>query len=538
MYKPVEGAQVLPVPSEVQDMFDWAAARGIKWPKIVYPVLFPPGYIGSMATEDIHPGESIVVCPNDTLFTTKVAANSDLKAVFESNSSLFDPNSNSYDDLVLTSFIIYEKSKGSHSKWQAFIGYQPKTPSNLQDWTKEELAELQDEDLIYDTSKSLESHIETWENWRKTLLKYPEKFTEEMVSLSEFTWAIRLIGTRTFGKFAPYSTFFPVGELLNHDNVETYYIYLSPNETPDCTQRYSGIVNDEDHDVYLYEVNPSVELSNEALTICAYLLNNGLDHDTFIKLKNKAGQLDKSEAAQERLKKVYRAPDMDLTESSEKEMRIVAGPNEHYEKGSEVYMTYGRNSNRQLLSVYGFSLKTNHFNFAIFKTQVKNLLPSIDLEEKLRVKDFTPDLYIKFKLKQKVLCLSFIDMIRKMWWKSGHPIQAFFEAKLLELELSVMTHAIKLLTEYLNTFNTSYDEDLKILETEIPLRKYFAVLYRSQVKEIISNQIEYCNAARNIISNGLSGENINESIEKELNSVQDREKVLLGLSGYIEQIKN
>lgn len=69
-----------------------------------------------------------------------------------------------------------------------------------------------------------------------------------MLALSEYTWAIRLIGTRTFGKFAAYTTFFPVGELLNHDNVESYYIYLKPGEVADSSKRYAGLINDDDHD--------------------------------------------------------------------------------------------------------------------------------------------------------------------------------------------------------------------------------------------------------------------------------------------------
>ena len=69
----------------------------------------------------------------------------------------------------------------------------------------------------------------------------------------------------------------------------------------------------------------------------------------------------------------YRPPTMDLTESEEKEASIVAGPNEHYKKGSEVYMSYGRYSNRQLLSTYGFALKENYFNYARIRMPIRDL---------------------------------------------------------------------------------------------------------------------------------------------------------------------
>lgn len=475
MYKPFSGAEVLEASNEIKAMFEWSAAKGIRWPKIVYPVRFPPGYIGTMAIEDISPGESIVVAPNDSLLTTKVAANSDLKPIFESKVEVFDPNSPYYDDLVISTFMISEKYKGQASDWAAFLGYQPKHPSNTQDWSNEELDELQDPDLVLDTKKTLESHIELYNNWKKALSEYPERFTEEMLALSEYTWAIRLISTRTFGKFAPYVTFFPVGELLNHDNVETFYTYLRPEEIADSSTRYAGIVNDEDHDGWIFEVIPTMDLLNESLAIISYILNDSSDEEILISLKNKASKLDELEAIEESKKRIYRPPDIDLTESSEKEIRTVAGPNERYEKGSEVYMSYGRYSNRQLLSIYGFSLKINHFNFAVVKYPLFSLLRSIELSEKLRIDDFNPDNYVKFKLKETVLCKDLLKTLRKLWWKPEYSIEGFFNPKVPEVEAQILSHGVKLLTESLNSYPTTYEKDCELLKTDLPLRKYFAV---------------------------------------------------------------
>jgi hypothetical protein len=150
MYQPVPGAECLEVPEDVQEMFTWAANRGVRWPKIVYPVRFPPGYIGSMAVEEIHPNERIVIAPNRALFTSKVARESpDLQTVFENC-----PENFSKSMLALITFLVWEKSKGAGSDWAPFIKYQPKNPSNLQDWTSNELAELQDEDVANDVGFS------------------------------------------------------------------------------------------------------------------------------------------------------------------------------------------------------------------------------------------------------------------------------------------------------------------------------------------------------------------------------------------------
>ena len=244
MYQPFPGAEILPVPADVQAMYDWAASQGIKWPKIVYPVRFPPGYIGSMATDTIEPGEAIVTAPNNSLVTTRVAYESGLREIFESNKDFFGSFEDMNDDVVLASYILSEKAKGPASHIAAFIAYQPKDPSNLQDWGKADLLELQDADLMHDTEKSWELHQEQWAKWREVFLRHLDRIPEELLTLEEFTWAVRLIGTRTFGKFAAFTTFFPVGELLNHDNVQSYYVYLNQGEVADSTRRYGGIVDE------------------------------------------------------------------------------------------------------------------------------------------------------------------------------------------------------------------------------------------------------------------------------------------------------
>lgn len=145
MYEPFPGAEPVEPSVEESEMFKWAKEQGVRWPKIIYPVRFPPGYIGSMAIDEIHPGERIIAAPNKSLFTTKVARDSELKDIFEECSELFKRST-----FVLVTYMIWEKHKGPNSFWSPFIKYQPKSPSNSQDWSPEELSELQDPDLAFD----------------------------------------------------------------------------------------------------------------------------------------------------------------------------------------------------------------------------------------------------------------------------------------------------------------------------------------------------------------------------------------------------
>ena len=191
---------------------------------------------------------------------------------------------------------------------------------------------------------------------------------------------------------------------------------------------------------------------------------------------------------------------MDLSESNEKEASIVTGPNESYQKGSEVYMSYGRYSNRQLLSTYGFALKENSFNYARVKLTMIDLIIQDSLKEYAKNIQ-TP--YV-FKIKSGEICesknyLELLQTIRGLNWNVNSSPEFFFKPEILEEnnekvlsnnEILFTVVAITCLQKTLESFPTSIEEDLEILDQENTLNKYFAVLYRLQVKKIIFEQIE------------------------------------------------
>ena len=334
-----------------------------------------------------------------------------------------------------------------------------------------------------------------WAQWKKLLSKFPE-FTNEMTSLEEYTWATRVIGTRSFGKFMPHVTLFPVGELLNHDNVQTYYIYQHDHERPDASSRYSGIVDQLDHDDELLVREPVIDTKTEIFFQLNQQYNDRTkDMEKVLAIKNLCSQVDKQEEDAAKEHKKYRPPDMDLTENDEKDASICAGPDEHYLPGSEVYMSYGRYSNRQLLSTYGFSLKVNHFNYA----RVKVLLQELTVEPRIREFLNAVQAFVIFKLKKDWIAEEFLRSIRGLHWNFELKVESFLNPGNHDLEKKVLETGIVILNEYLKKFPTSYEEDLRLMSEELELRKYFAVLYRSQVKEIILNQIKYMRIANEII---------------------------------------
>lgn len=323
-----------------------------------------------------------------------------------------------------------------------------------------------------------------------------------MLKIEEYTWAFRVIGTRSFGKFMPHITLFPVGELLNHDNVQTYYIYQHDHERPDASSRYSGIVDEIDHDDDLLTNDTIIDTSTELLlNINEQFNKTSKDMEKLLLIKQLCKEIDTKEKEEAKEHKKYRPPDMDLTESEAKDASICTGPTERYLPGSEVYMSYGRYSNRQLLSTYGFSLKVNHFNYA----RIKILLQEMSSDQRLAQFLSEVQAFIVFKLKKNVLADEFIRSIRALHWRFELNVKNFLHPENLDLEKIVLDTGVHILTKYLRNFKTTYEEDLQILNEEIDLRKYFAVLYRSQVKEIILNQIKFLKVAREIVQRKSEG---------------------------------
>ena len=359
-----------------------------------------------------------------------------------------------------------------------------------------------------------------------------------MLTLEEYTWALRIIGTRSFGKFMPHVTLFPVGELLNHDNVETYYIYQLPSEKPDASTRYSGIVDEHDHDDDLLTNDSILNLNCQlVLNISEEINKEGKDREKFERIRKMCLDEDVREDHEASEHRKYRPPDMDLTESEEKEASICAGPNEHYLPGAEVYMSYGRYSNAQLLSTYGFALKENYYNYA----RIKVLFKELAIDEAQAEFFGKIEAFCIFKLKKNRICIELLRTLRGLNWKNEYPIEAFLGHSMLELEIKIIAHAMVVLQKVLAHYPTSHEEDLRILTEDIPLRKYFAVLYRSQIKEIIMAQIKYLEIAKTIVERMHAGLSLEVSLgpveaheEASGNSYLDIEANRRALSAYLK----
>ncbi|CAG9320948.1 unnamed protein product [Blepharisma stoltei] len=507
---------------ELRQYFEWAYSKNIRWPKLEYPAIFPPGYKGTRAAEDIHPGETIISVPSDCIFSANLAKRSIVYEKISELSDPFKPYEGYFDELLLVSFLIWEKFKGESSEWHFFIQAQPTDAKVLQDWPIADIKELQDIDLEYDSERSnylLNYLYTTWEgDLKRTLI-----FTDEMLTFENFLWGWRLLLTRTFGKLVPSISFVPIAEFLNHNLIETHYYYLSNSEEPDYSARVYNIEDYEDYDDPIYERIATSEISFKLIATIYKdsLLNiSQACQEKLEKIIEIAESKDLDRENAKKIKMDWKPPISATIEDSSKSVVIKAGLEEFYVKGSEVYMSYGRYSNRQLLTVYGFSLKNIKYNYATLKIKIEDLASDPRMQDYIIENGFD-DVYA-FKLYNSIIPIGLFTVIRAFKWRKNMWPEAFLQPTYIKNELEILSDSKKFIKEYLDDFPTTLGEDLNLLEQDLSINKYFAVVYRSEIKKILHNQISIVTTLHEAVSFINKG----KSLQDYLNLVKTSENFL------------
>lgn len=260
-----EACQLLDASPELQQYYDWARANGVIWTKLHYPTQFPPGYEGTVATQEIGPYETVIKVPNHMVLSYKLAAASELKPIFDQHPEVFSDSHYEYEDMVLTAYLLHERAKGEASFWYPFLRVLPSEVEVLYDWSSEDIEELQDPDLQFDANNRYTHNCELWTEFNEALKEHPDLFPEEMISFNNFHWAWKLIMTRCFGKYSPSTSFGPVAELLNHSNTQTVYIYGT--DAAEDLRSFVHFEEDEDQDDHCYEPEEFITLT------CQHLLS-------------------------------------------------------------------------------------------------------------------------------------------------------------------------------------------------------------------------------------------------------------------------
>lgn len=420
-HEAVESKEVEPSP-ELRTLLTWAQSHGAVFPKLKYPVEFPPGYPGALATAPLHPHESIVQVPMTLLLNAEKGEESPIAPVYEEFPEVYQTHP-SKDLFKLVAYIMYEFGKGEESFWHPFLVTFPKDVEVLTDWSESELEELEDLFLTSEAQSRIRLLKDEWELLRPTLESHTEWFQPKFVTYDMFYWLWKISLTRAFGRFKPSPSLIPVAEYVNHDFSYSHYIIGSA----DSTFRGFPLFDDYDHpqlDPEVCQEPPALlDLAKLHITLATHHEDSTAAKDqielleTWSNALTAAAAVNEGGAGHSEASAGFTPLDMDSKEEQEVVFRLVVGENEYYEAGSQLLLFYGQYSNRQLLLNYGFTLPFNVYNFALVFlnfNQFANKFP--------RLSAAPPSKYLVFKMRELQLCTAFISTVRALYWDPNNQL--------------------------------------------------------------------------------------------------------------------
>ena len=149
---------------------------------------------------------------------------------------------------------------------------------------------------------------------------------------------------------------------------------------------------------------------------------------------------------------------------------------EKFEAGAQVYIQYGKYSNRQSLTHYGFTIRNNPYDYARLSIPLNEFI-SIE-QTKLIPSGYDSENKAVFKLKFQEFPLKLLSAYRAFLWNiDQHPASAFYNPVDLHLELACIQKITQKLISFYESFATTIEEDQILLKTA-SIRLYFAVILR------------------------------------------------------------
>ena len=210
------------VETDVDEVFiRWLEDNGARFPKVVWPSRATVGGVrGAVATGDIATNEPMMWIPHKLLISPPVARSSPhIGHVFIENERFFHGD----DDLLLATYCMYEESRGKDSFWYPFLAMLPR-PGSISDWTKEEMAEVQDDVLVHEAKRRPQRLNLKYERLMVMLEEeYFDLFDRTVHTFERFRHAWMTIQARAFGRRLPWTALVPFADCLNHTNVQTKY---------------------------------------------------------------------------------------------------------------------------------------------------------------------------------------------------------------------------------------------------------------------------------------------------------------------------
>ncbi|CAK77093.1 unnamed protein product (macronuclear) [Paramecium tetraurelia] len=254
----------------------------------------------------------------------------------------------------------------------------------------------------------------------------------------------------------------------------------------------------------------------------------------------------------------------DWLEENDQEAYFCITTTEPIKQYEQVTVSYGRRTNRFLLSWYGFTLPENKyssFNFRLWlNTEIskekmqsqKQIFDTITINKLISSKEWdtgkikfngyeipVSSITKEFRIKKKKLNMDLIMYLRLylMLYKVQEKDVYITIPVSVDYEVFVMQFCIQLLQHYLNSYSQELAQDIKELDTQISFSRRFALHINRERKEILINQVMILLEAIIILKKYKESNDLKQAYISEIhNNVHYKVEILRGLKGYLQSI--
>ncbi|KAM3135265.1 hypothetical protein pb186bvf_012563 [Paramecium bursaria] len=226
-------------------------------------------------------------------------------------------------------------------------------------------------------------------------------------------------------------------------------------------------------------------------------------------------------------------------------------------KNQQVTVSYGRRTNRFLISWYGFALEFNKYssynfrlwlNTEIYKTipissklfdliVIQDVIQYEDFENGFIFKDFKIDIQQitkEFRLKRHKLnndLIMYLRLYLMVFYDGPDLKEALITVPtFLDYEIFILQFSIKLFNYFMNKFSQSLEEDIRQLHQPIDYKRKFAIYINKERKEILMAQIMMTLDAIIILKKYKENQNLKESYLQEKDGKFKRNQGVLKLN--------
>jgi len=220
-----------------------------------------------------------------------------------------------------------------------------------------------------------------------------------------------------------------------------------------------------------------------------------------------------------------------------------------FEKGSQLYLAYNTWPNEYLIEVYGFCSANNVYNSAKINVVLNELEMENIFKFKKRNTEYVDNVFgemdyynRQFRVSIDGLNLKLLKFVKiSILPIEEYPLKTILKPAVLEVEKRAIEKTISHLKVALQSFPTTYEEDIEQLKTETRGFNYHvALVYRSELKKLILNQIKALEILLHIIERLIEHKDFTTAVER-VESLESEEDVKMNrkiLQSYLHQLKH